>query len=356
MADIVFLLGAGASHQAGAPLMANFLDVAEDLWKTGRAAHREDSYRAVFSSIGRMQLVHSKAQLDLNNIESVFNAFEMARILGKFPGGDSVPIETAIEALKTVIACTLEQTVSFHFDSQRLLPPKPYERFAELLNHLRSRTHPQRSVAVLTFNYDLAADYGLAFGNLGPEYGLGQDRGSGVPLLKLHGSINWAICDVCNAVVPWYFKDFFSRFQFHPFDGPVRLDLWSKFGSFAHCEKKVRCLPFLVPPSWNKTDRHETIRPVWQRAAQELTTAENVFVIGYSLPQTDGFFRTLYALGVVGEMPLKRIWVFNPDETGEVENRFRSLVGPGAAARFRYFPMQFAAAIDLIRNEFPERR
>ena len=41
-----------------------------------------------------------------------------------------------------------------------------------------------------------------------------------------------------------------------------------------------------------------------------------------SLPASDHFFRYLYALGTVGDLRLKRVWVFDPDR--EVGWRFNS--------------------------------
>lgn len=55
MSNTVFVLGAGTSKGGGAPLMAKFLDVADNL-----------------------QPVHSKPQLDLNNIVSVLAALEIS--------------------------------------------------------------------------------------------------------------------------------------------------------------------------------------------------------------------------------------------------------------------------------------
>jgi len=94
------------------------------------------------------------------------------------------------------------------------------------------------------------------------------------------------------------------------------------------------------------------ISKVWKEAANELGDAENIFIIGYSLPETDAFFRYLYALGTVGEKPLKRFWVFDPDSTGVVEERFISLLGPGARDRFLFFEKRFSEAIPLIRTAF----
>ena len=109
--------------------------------------------------------------------------------------------------------------------------------------------------------------------------------------------------------------------------------------------------PVLVPPTWNKTDYHRELGSVWSRAAKELSEADSIFVMGFSLPPTDSFFSYLYALGTVGKVPLKRFWVFNPDRAGEVENRFRNLLGPGAEQRFKYFTDTFEEGIQRISEE-----
>lgn len=85
MTNTVFILGAGASRDAGAPLMAGFLDDAYDLWKLRRVGKAANAFEKVFAAIADLQSVHSKSKLDLNNIETVFSALEMARVLGKFP-------------------------------------------------------------------------------------------------------------------------------------------------------------------------------------------------------------------------------------------------------------------------------
>jgi len=94
------------------------------------------------------------------------------------------------------------------------------------------------------------------------------------------------------------------------------------------------------------------LRRVWRAAADSLANAENIFVSGYSLPDTDAFFRDLYALGTIGHARLKRFWVFDPSNTGEVEARFRKLLGQGAAPRFELFKSQFSGMFPQIRPAF----
>jgi hypothetical protein len=111
-------------------------------------------------------------------------------------------------------------------------------------------------------------------------------------------------------------------------------------------------VPLLVPPSWNKLDYGRHLAPIWKRAAEELSNAENIFVIGYSLPETDAFFRHLYALGSLGDRLIKRFWVFDLDRSGSVESRFRAVLGKAALSRFKYssngFPYGFEADIRTV--------
>ncbi|MDQ6923234.1 MAG: hypothetical protein M3Z74_03610 [Pseudomonadota bacterium] len=85
-------------------------------------------------------------------------------------------------------------------------------------------------------------------------------------------------------------------------------------------------VPFLVPPAINKAEHHRAIRPVWTQAAKELSEAEYIFIIGYSFPDADAFFKHLFAIGTVGKNPLRRIEVFDP-KADVLEALFRTILG-----------------------------
>lgn len=135
---------------------------------------------------------------------------------------------------------------------------------------------------------------------------------------------------------------------------PIGSQLVEYFARFANTE--VDPEPVIVPPSWNKADYHNALSDVWAAAAKHLSEAEHIFVMGYSLPETDSFFRHLYALGSVGTTPLRRIAVFNPDASGATNARFQGLLGPGAIARYEYHTSTFDQAIDHIKKFFPKHR
>ncbi len=360
MSNVVFVLGAGCSYQCGAPLMATFLDVASNLHSTGNVGDKAPHFERVFKAIGGLQAVHSKAQFDLRNIESVFTAFEVANTIGKLPGFPPEEITNVIASLKEVIVTTLEQTIKFPTRESYIDVPPPYKAFVELLQYIMNDSAPTHTVSVITFNYDILIDMALNRARLGIDYGLNADAiAEYIPLLKLHGSLNWASNSNDGAIVPIPLEDYLNKYRisFPEKVSECRIPIGSQLKEYfsKHTDIEVDTEPVIVPPTWNKAEYHQVLSQVWGRAAQELSNAEHIFIIGYSFSETDAFFRLLYALGTVGDVPLKTIEVFNPDINEETKERFRSLMGPGALARFEYKPQQFSDSFGVIRKHFLSR-
>lgn len=364
MSDIVFILGAGASRDCGAPLMHDFLDTAHTLLRTGlvEESKRED-FERVLRAISSLQKIHSKSQFDLNNIESIFTALEISNVLGKLPDFEREEIPAVIASLKEVIVETLEKTIAFPMQGRSITPTKSYDSFSKLIKHLKNETRLKLSSSVITFNYDIALDMAMYKNEQGPVYGIGSEFRSAFPtkLLKLHGSLNWAVNKEDNTVQPLtlheYFQAGYSYNGLNEIKGcfvPIGSQLQQYYSK--HSSMEVESEPVIIPPTWNKADYHHLISKTWGLAANELEEAEHVFIIGYSLPETDAFFKLLYGIGSAGNTPLKNFIVYNPDQSGEVENRFRNMLGPGALARFKFKSLDFSNCIKDIRSLFSEGR
>jgi len=334
--------------------MMKFLDVAYELLTVGRISDAEkESFKAVFEARSHLQQVHSKSNLDIHNIESVFAAFEMANTLKRL--GDYPPeqIRELPGAMKTVIASTIEKSLRFPLRGTHAIAPLPYGSFVNLVWNLRHAAVPRQTVAVITFNYDIAVDYAFNQLNTPVEYGLEDEPvDNAIPLLKLHGSLNWAWCRECEVVVPCTLPEDFSKWErgYQGITGPAMISMRNVLARCAHGKHPVDLEPVIVPPTWYKSDYYGTLSPVWARAAFELSAAESIFVIGYSLPPSDLFFRYLYALGTLSETVLKHFWVFNPDAS--VHERFQALLGLGAQQRFRASTSSFSNSIQEIEKGF----
>jgi hypothetical protein len=73
--------------------------------------------------------------------------------------------------MRTVVAVTLQQSLVFRpGDEGRVLPPHPYEDFARVIAEVQATDYS--GVSVISFNYDLAADYAFHFVGIPIDYGL----------------------------------------------------------------------------------------------------------------------------------------------------------------------------------------
>ncbi len=362
MAKNIIILGAGASVPYGAPVMKNFLDQARELYASGTLSDRDtDSFGNVFSAISNLQAIHSKSEFDLINLESIFTTFELSKTIRKLPGRSHSEIEKLINDLKRLIVVTLEEKITYKQSNSGVVPLS--ESIFEFLKSVKEKIIESKAspFAILTFNYDVSMDLALDAASLSPDYGLPTkeiNKYPLFPLLKLHGSLNWASETESKKITPWTIGSYKRQ---KPPQAGRKGDIQFKIGSNIHelqfhsgSDKQLDVIPFIVPPSWNKADSHNQIAEVWSRAAEELSEADSIYIIGYSLPNTDSFFRQLYALGTISETLLKRFWVYNPDPSRE--QIFKEMLGPGARERFKFFQIvdnnQHSMTGNTVRDPF----
>lgn len=364
MSRFVFILGAGASAAAKAPLALDFMDKARSLLRGGALLQQDkDAFSLVFKARDALKAVHAKADLDLGNIEVLFSAFEMATLFGRLGSLSKEDVEVLPAAMRRLICRTVELSMEFPILSNpmhatptspyrpkwttgtfpKLMPPSPYESFATLVHKIGKADWG--SVSVITFNYDLGIDLSLYFEDVPFRYGFSQDSTNGVDLLKLHGSLNWGKCPMCKEVMMLDLRDCLQRLHIKA-AGSMKFEVSEDLRLIQHCGSQLKPEPLIVPPTWNKGTHHSGIGRVWKRAARHLSEAEHIFIIGYSYPATDEFFRYLYALGTIGDGWLDKVMVFNPDQ--EAGERIKRLLGPLARDKFAASTKRFDTAISHI--------
>jgi hypothetical protein len=362
MAEVVFVLGAGASVESGAPVMTNFLDVAEDLLRSDQCGDDKASFEHVFKCIAALKSVHAQLALDTNNLETVFSAFEMGAMVGRLGTLTSADeIARAMPAMARLITRTLMQTVRFPVRDRSIRAPWAYENFVSLLQRIKNPTAgtqraargPKGISSVITLNYDLALDYALYREGMQPAYWLSDEMhpSGSIKVLKLHGSLNWGRCR-CGKVAPWNLVSFFQNRGWNlnllgvePIPS-MMLNIPDLFQNFQHgCGAMVGGDPVVVPPTWNKTN-NQLLQNVWRHAANELSEARYVVFIGYSFPDTDLYFRYLLALGLAGDTRIRRIIVVDPDP-GPAEKLTRML-GVGVKQRLEVVQDGFSKSVGKL--------
>lgn len=322
----VFILGAGFSADAGAPVIRDFLNVSRELFDdpdSGLDPEERQLFQKVFEFKKKVAQAREKFEIDLDNIEELFGLVEMSRRL--YPD-----MADTRDATVYLIAKTLQLAIEHNPPRQwiSLTPHRNYKTVAlpwhssvprdpqrggdyfhcdmyQHFAHLLAGTYDDpkkarfRSNAVITFNYDVVLDSALKKAGIPPAYGLSDDANEkGVPLLKLHGSANWVVCTYPACSKPQVCLD------------PVTTYSQESFRSMAckHCGKtNLRLL--IVPPSWDKSEYQDIMKPVWDRAVKELQTATRICIIGYSMPASDSFFRYLLTLGLAENHQLYKLIV-----------------------------------------------
>jgi len=338
MSDTVFILGAGASVDVGGPLMKDFLNRAQDLHAKDRYKANAD-FRRVFCAHEQLQRFSAKSSFDPYNIEDVFGAFEMAAWIGRLGSlTDQKEIAQLPNSMREVIRITLENNVYLRKEQGWLKSGAwtCYNNFAKMLASLSPKPADRRKFSIITFNYDVALDFALALNEVSFHYGFGHRPSKhSIPLLKLHGSLNWTRCkgECEQRVVILMEKICDELLRNKNLNECFHLPVCEYFraSKCPNCMGDLEMVPSIIPPIFDKSEYRKELKDVWIGAVNELGTARNIFVCGYSLPRTDNFFRYLFSLGTLETPLLRRFVVIDPDT--DVHGKFRDLLSQHVAKR-----------------------
>ena len=363
----VYILGAGASADAGAPLMWNFLRKARELLdnaKSGLSQDARERFQRVFEYRASLYPALRKIKVDLDNIEELFGLVDMAKQFG------DERTDAMRKDLIYLIARTLEELILFEYSGGKLHPSDTYSRFAQMLYESWEKRRTSSDVAerdsIITFDYDVALDYALGFHGLGCTYGLPslvfhQDAHL---LLKLHGSLNWGICEPCGNIqevelIPPGYREkldlYFAASEKQKVDAYLSPSLIIYQTKCSKCDKgdtEETLTPLIVPPTWNKGDYHSHVQPVWERALKELRAAYRIIIIGYSMPETDSFFKHLLALALAENEEIQELIVINPAKEETLRNRYQQFMAPFFDTNnFTFWDLDFASGINALNTK-----
>jgi hypothetical protein len=334
--------------------MSNFLDRARDLYLMKKVEQHAGEFQTALRVVTHLQQVHSKAQLDHQNIEAVFSAVDLARTLKKLPGFAPGEIDGAYAALIWLIVRTIEESTIIQSKEGKIWGTEEYRQLGDVTKALRTKRGakgPPLTSAIITFNYDVALDLTLESDKIAFDYGLTEAKSGALPLLKLHGSLNWfrAADTTDQQVRVFHVAELRRMLTTFASDDPGPRPIPISQHAMNSMGEQALSIPFLVPPTWSKGEHYRGIDKVWARAAQELGEARYIFIMGYSLPETDQFFRLLFALGTQGDNVLSRVRLYDPQSI-VVGRRFKRFLGHAAKARFQAQPLKFGACLADVRR------
>ena len=327
----VFLLGAGFSAGYGAPVMKGFMSQARRKYFALVAQNRSDPLVVCYEKMMVFQQECMRCSWafnrDWDNIEELYTQADLLR-LARYP--NALQADTLCQQIAwTIWDVYREYDVGKH-------PPMNY-----VLESVAKHHWP----VVITTNYDVLCEIGIlgdeprwSFFYPGftlpwkavPEKRslLEEDatvgievRGVGntkvVPVIKLHGSVNWFQYDKGSKLFATTdFGGHKARMNTSP------KDVWVGI-SQPDFEKKViktwghaicNDIPddptsAIIPPMLGKMSVSPTISLQWRSAIAALETAAHITIIGYSFPETDAFMTRLLAEGLKNNNGLEDITI-----------------------------------------------
>lgn len=391
MADNVLLLGAGASFDAGIPLLGSFMDRIFELASLKRSPTRSltseelEILNAVIDIRDGMERYQPRVAINQFNLEQVLSILSFEALVGAENGVEK------LEAFKKAISLTIELTctVTHHgkLNSVHEDGPAVYRDFWRSLFSLRE-DRIDEFPTILTFNYDLVLERSLMQQAIGPY---ANDR---TPRIKTKG-FHIDYCSPQYSNTSYIVKH--SRFPRMRRDsieevsgnylqlaevsdpdeeGLTRIPLLKLHGSLnfspngpdeAWSPVKVCDSPQIIPPVFNKADSTFGT-PIWKAGLEALRTCKNLIVCGYSLPTSDSYMQYFLKAALGPNRNLNQIFVFDPilfddppsNEGTELTERYSQCFAPQMHGKIQFQPQSpksqkcrqgtFAHMVDLFDN------
>ncbi len=296
--SIVYILGAGFSAPLGLPVMRDFLVKSKDMYFS--APDKYEALKKVLETIDRLSTIKNYFRADLFNIEEVLSILEMRSTLES---------SRLSKSFTTFISQVIDHYTP-EIPSPQRLPSNwqdfifgdsgwgPYGLFVSSLFQLEytkesATSSPAAAVPqtpgviyhIVSLNYDLVLENTCGYINehLSPNRHLAflrtpESDGSGhtqsITLAKLHGSVDTSD---------------------------------------------------IIPPTWSKR-LPQRIAHAWRLAFDCIASANELRLIGYSLPIADAYVRYLLKSAVTQAPHLKQIDAVCLDPDGSVRERYDQFI------------------------------
>jgi hypothetical protein len=303
MTKVVYLVGAGFSAPLGLPVMRNFVVKSKDML----ALHPKEfaHFEKVFALIKDMSAAKNYYSADLFNIEEILSILEMSERVGR--RSTKRFIRYIIDVITFYTPPTPEVRPSHlpanWYDRLMMKNPEwtPYFFFALTLLRVRLRLDTSMSnpvvhadpalktnvdYAVITLNYDLVFETTAKF--LGTFFIGG------------------------------------NRFGFHSdFTANQPKDI--QVTALGKLHRSIDDEGSVIAPTWNKTISKRMLA-TWSAAHQLLQSANELRIIGYSLPVADAYIKYLLKSAVIDSDHLKHIDIICRDVDGATRARYKEFI------------------------------
>lgn len=299
MEKIVYILGAGFSAPLGLPVMSNFLEKSKDQYASNQEAYAH--FRGIFEhELRQVHIASGYYQTNVFNIEDILSILEFRARLDDSEDGER-RLEVFLRYLKDVIK---------HYTPMDLLEKNPDNLFPD------SNWNNYINFVAAILNCNFQSTNTQPFWNFKPLTHVFAD----FQRPEFQYSVISFNYDLILESIDAHLKKLLSTRYFHrslELDDPRNQVYFAKLHGSLDRE--------IVPPTWNKS-LNPTILRDWKIAYKVLSEANQIRILGYSLPLTDAYFRFLLRAAIIDAPNLKKIDVICLDETGSVKKSYDDFI------------------------------
>ncbi|WP_445429430.1 hypothetical protein [Bacillus atrophaeus] len=311
MEKVVYVLGAGFSAPLGLPVMTNFILKAKDLYFSNQDEHPH--FKEVFDLLNDMSVIKNFFNTDLYNIEETLSILEMTNYLNGV---------NEFEKFKKFIVDVIKYSTPDY----------------ENLNYVPGNWHR----FILGTN-ELSKLYGCFISNLlGLEIfrNENQNHTRGFDVYKTSVDTTYSVISFNYDMVIENYFDFIKRNEI--FYNYIKEEEWLDITKLHGCISKNN----IVPPTWNKSSNKELLKE-WQKSWDLLKDANQIRIIGYSLPITDSYIKYFFKSAIMQSKHLKKIDVITLDNPNmETKKRYDDFID------FNYYRFKDGNTKDYLETVF----
>ena len=332
---VAFLLGAGASKPSPS-CIPTVMELLESLLQRARRIDREQIN----------SLIHACNDQGITNIEDLLTAVYIMDFYSRnprvldliqsqmfvdtrrpgFPRYPGAGTQYATVSSAAYLQDTLQ--VLFGLLSNLMLPARPNSGHESIASYVRNNDDS----SIITTNYDCCMDLALLGNGSEPGYTIkfsnyhSESSSKAVPLIKLHGSLNWFYCQTCQNVSLMQIKEAFKDFADRKSEYPI-------ISVCADCGDQRRGL--LVPPNAMKFDVASPLQSLIGEAAGKFETATLIIVVGFSFSEADAYISRMISKAMLDNEKARMI-VVDPDYrvAARLRRKF-SVLSPGFDVNYR---------------------
>lgn len=311
---VVYIFGAGASKPEGAPLIADFMGVGYDNYLQSNKEDNKKIWKFLNDYFGKDPKNSLEAIDSYPTIDEITTLVDYAinNQISLSSKHTVVELYDIKKELSFLIANTVEKSIKKN----------------DIHNYFIGKlVKKKKQVNIISLNYDTLLDDAIienykkgTYEKI--NYGMNGDLTTTPKfnLLKLHGSLNWALCPFCQSIKIQ--KNIISDIMQGCSSGCLECNnnYWE---------------PVIITPTLLKSYNIQMLNNVWLAASKAIAKSDTLVFVGYSLALSDYPIINLIKNSVSQRNILKKVIIIGVESDKEkIGDRFKKIFGRNIEIQF----------------------